>query len=420
MGLKIIKGCLKFQLIYNKELREVKKKLLFVTQYLHTGGIEKSLLTLLSDLDYDKYDVDILLFDHSGVLFKMIPPKVNILPPLFETFSTPLSQAALELIKTGRYRLLFGKILAASLSRLSSGVGTGVRWGVYRNILPKQDKHYDVAISYIDFFCNYYVNEKVSANKKIVYNHMDYAYSQKNGWPCPKLERKSFSGCDYIVTVAESSKKSLESYFPEFSNKMQVIHNRVSPRTIRVMANDPNVLKNIEQIKNIKIVTVARLVDEKGVFFALEACKILIDQGYDISWFLIGNGPLFNELKKASIELGIENNFILLGEKENPYPYMGSCDIYVQPSKTEAHCVAVEEAIALGCPIVATDIPAFRNQIQNGETGVIANASPTGISEEIKKLLDSIQFRKNLSENLRNLKGRNQEELEKFNRLITI
>jgi glycosyltransferase involved in cell wall biosynthesis len=185
------------------------------------------------------------------------------------------------------------------------------------------------------------------------------------------------------------------------------------------MANAENVFEDLET-KNIKIVTVARLVDEKGVFFALEACKILIGQGYDISWFLIGNGPLYEELKKKSMELGIENNFFLLGEKENPYPYMGLCDIYVQPSKTEAHCVAVEEAIALACPIVVTDIPSFRNQIQNGETGVIANASSTGIAEEIKNLLDSIQFRERLSENLRNSKGRNQEELEKFNRLISI
>lgn len=130
----------------------MKKQILFVTQYLQTGGIEKSLLTLLSDINYDQYDVDLLLFDHSGVLFKLIPPQVNILPPLFETFSTPLLQSIPQLIKKGNFRLLIGKLLAAGLARLSSGVGTGIRWRVYRNILPKQKKHYDVAISYIDFF----------------------------------------------------------------------------------------------------------------------------------------------------------------------------------------------------------------------------------------------------------------------------
>ncbi|EKN69401.1 group 1 glycosyl transferase [Neobacillus bataviensis LMG 21833] len=396
----------------------MKKQLLFITQYLHTGGIEKSLLTLLSELDYDHYDVDLLLFDYSGVLFQLVPPEVNILPPLFETFSTPLLQAAPELLKNGKYGLLIGKVLAASLSKFSSGVGTGARWSVYRNILKKQPKHYDAAISYIDFFCNYYVIEKVSAKRKIVYNHMDYAYSQKAGWPCPKLERKSFSKCDSIVTVAESAKESLESYFPEFSNKMHVIHNRVSSDTVLSLSNDTTVLKGLEQTNEIKIVTVARLVDEKGVFFALEACNILIEEGFEISWYLIGNGPLYEALKKKTKEIGIERNFILLGEQANPYPFMSLGDIYVQPSKTEAHCVAVEEAIALKKPIVVTDIPSFNHQIQNEKTGIIVKPNATGIAEGIKRLIRSSELRELLTNNLLTTSDRHKEQLMKLYSLI--
>lgn len=396
----------------------MKKQLLFVTQYLQTGGIEKSLLTLLADIDYEKYDVDLLLFDYSGVLFKYVPSDVNILPPLFETFSTPISQAVPELIKKKKFRILAGKILAAALSRVSPGIGTGMRWRVYRTILPNQTKHYDVAISYIDFFCNYYVTEKVIAEKKIVYNHMDYTYSQKSGWPCPKLDRQSFSRSDAIVTVAESSKESLASHFPEFTNKMMVIHNRVSSQTVQAMANETIDFKYFRN-RSFNIVTVARLVDEKGVLFALEACKILVEQGYDINWIIIGNGPLFNELKVKSKEWEIESNFILLGEKDNPYPYIKACDVYVQPSKTEAHCVAVEEAIALARPILATDIPAFQNQILDGETGVLTNGTPQGIAEGISRYLNSRELREIISNNLRNIKERNKGELEKFIRIIS-
>jgi glycosyltransferase involved in cell wall biosynthesis len=396
----------------------VKKKLLFVTQYLHTGGIEKSLLTLLSDIDYSHYDVDLLLFDHSGVLFKMIPLQVNILPPLFETFSTSLQEAVPYLVRKGNYRLLIGKILAASLSRLAPGVGTGVRWEVYRRILPEQDKHYDVAISYIDFFCNYYVTEKVKADRKIVYNHMDYAYSQKKGWPCPRLERKSFAKSDFIVTVADSSKKSLELFYPEYSHKIQVIHNRVAANAVRTLANDKNL--DIKTTKKINIVTVARLVDEKGVFFALEACKNLVERGYDICWFLIGSGDLYHDLQSKSVELGLESNFILLGERDNPYPYMGICDIYVQPSKTEAHCVAVEEALALCCPIVVTDIPAFRDQIENNATGLIVESNAQGIAGGIIKLINSDRLRKQLVNNLKNSIDRHEEQFMKFCRLLEV
>ncbi|MEH7439017.1 glycosyltransferase [Neobacillus drentensis] len=396
----------------------MKKKLLFVTQYLQTGGVEKSLITLLTDLDYEKYEVDLLLFDHSGVLYNQVPKEVKILPPLFETFSTPLSEAIPKLWEKGKFRLLTCKILAASLGRMSKGMGTGIRWSVYRYSLTSIKKHYDVAISYLDFFCNYYVIEKVNAKKKIIYNHMDYGYSQKYGWPCPRQDRKSFKKCDYIVTVAESARESLESFYPEFSNKIHVIHNRIQPKTVQLMSRNVSEIGEMKQDKRFKIVSVARLVEEKGVFLALQACKILIDMGYDIVWYLIGNGPLYEELVSKSKELGIGENFILLGEQSNPYPHMGICDAYVQPSKTEAHCVAVEEAIALFRPIIVTDIPSFQHQIENEKTGIIVKANVEGIAKGIERMLKSEELRKKISNNLMNLENRNTEELGKFYNLI--
>ncbi|MCQ6278896.1 glycosyltransferase [Bacillus sp. EB600] len=396
----------------------MRKKLLFVTQYLQTGGVERSLLTLLSDLDYDRYEVDLLLFDHSGVLFEEIPKKVNILPPLFESFSTPLSKALPQLIKKGRFRLLLGKLLAALLGRLSKGMGTGLRWGVYRHSLPNIKKHYDVAISYLDFFCNYYVIEKINADKKIVYNHMDYVYSQKHGWPSPKLDKEIFSRSNYIVSVAESSKESLKTVFPELEEKIQVIHNRIQPESVRSLSKEVIKENKINKSKKFKIVSVARLVEEKGVLLALKACKILVDQGFDIVWYLVGNGPLLETLERKSKELGLNEHFILLGEQPNPYPYMGICDVYVQPSLTEAHCVAVEEALALYRPIVVTNIPSFSNQIKNEETGILVKSSPEGIAEGIKRLFLSCDLRDKLSNNLLNSNDRNQEEMKKFYQLI--
>ena len=393
----------------------MKKKLLFVTLYLHTGGVEKSLLALLSSLDYEKYDVDLLLFDHHGVLLKDVPPQVNLLPPLFDTYATPLFKAAPLLLKSGRYRLLIAKGLAAILAKFSRGVGTASRWAVYRHTLASLQDHYDVAVSYLDFFCNYYVTEKVTAEKKIVYNHMDYASG--NGWPCQKLERQSFSKCQFIVSVAESSRQSLAAYFPEFQDKIQVIHNSVPVEHVRKLAfGKPVELMNCHA--KFKITTVARLVEEKGVFLAIEACKKLVELGYKISWFLVGDGPLQDELQARVKKYGLDQNFILLGEKSNPYPYMAYCDVYVQPSTTEAHCVAVEEAMALCRPIVVTDIPSFRCQISHEESGLLAAADADGITESIKRLIDSRGLKEKFINHLLKAGERNKEELGKFNQLI--
>ncbi|MBP3038588.1 glycosyltransferase [Bacillaceae bacterium Marseille-Q3522] len=393
----------------------MKKQLLFVAQYLHTGGIERSLLTLLEDIDTEKYEIDLLLFDYSGALFPLIPKKIHLLPPLFETFSVPLLQAAPILIKRRKFRILAGKIGAAALGKLSSGVGTEKRWLIYRHTLKNQEKQYDAAIGYMDFFCNYYVIEKVKARKKIVYNHMDYLYSQSQGWPSPRLDRKTFLKSNAVVTVAETSKQSLLDIFPELNEKIHVIANRVSPVTIRKLADEKNTLF-AENEAVLHIVTVARLTEEKGVLLALEACKLLVEQGYPVKWYIVGNGPLREQLQEKMKKLALGKHFILAGEKENPYPYMKGSDIYVQPSLTEAHCVAVEEALALSCSIVVTNIPSFKKQIEDGKNGVIADTSAAGIAQGIIKVLTSFT-KKSSSQNCL-FEKRNRDELAKFYQLI--
>ncbi|MFB9325052.1 glycosyltransferase [Paenibacillus aurantiacus] len=397
----------------------MKKRLLFVTQYLHTGGAEKSLLTLLGELDYGRYDVDLLLFDHSGALFPLVPKQVNVLPPLFETFTDPLSSAVPKLLKRGRYRLLAGRALASAAAKFAKGKGVGVRWSIYRHALPARREAYDAAISYLDFHCNYYVAEKVRARTKILYNHMDYGYSEQQGWPCPPLERASFAACDYIVTVADSAKASLARYFPDYAPKMRVIHNRVSAETVRAMAGEVlAAFQKPERKSGITVATVARLGEEKGVRLALEACALLVRAGADVRWYLVGDGLLRGELEAHARELGLTERFILLGELANPYPVMDGCDIYVQPSLTEAHCIAVEEALALAKPVVVTDIPSFRNQIENGVSGVIAPASAEGLADAIGRLAADRARRESLQRQLRQAGGRHPDELKRFYSLI--
>ena len=393
----------------------MKKRLLFVTQYLHTGGVERSLLTLLNDLDYDRYEVDLLLFDHSGVLYKLVPPQVNILSPLFDTFTVALPQAVPQLLRQGRLRLLTGRVLGSALARFSKGMGVGVRWGVYRHTLRSLPARYDTAISYLDFFCNYYVAEKVQADRKILYNHMDYAYSETQGWPCPRLERRSFEACDYIVSVSEPAKQTLSSYFPEFAGKMRVIHNRISADTIRALALEPGYT---DGFTGIRLATVARLVEEKGVLLALAACRLLVEQGFEVRWYLIGGGPLTARLTEEAAALGLAEAFVLLGEQGNPYPYVAGCDIYVQPSLTEAYCIAVDEARALWRPVVVTDLPAFDSRISDGDTGIRVQATAEDIAAGIARLCASDELRGRLSAGLTVQEARNLEELDKFYALV--
>ncbi len=395
----------------------MKKKLLFMTQYLQTGGVERSLLSLLHQLDYEKYEVDLLLFDYSGVLFSQIPDEVNLLPPLYETFSMPLKEAIPHLIRGKQYSLLAAKLLSAFAGRISKGVGTAARWSVYRYTLPANEKMYDAAVSYLDFFCNYYVVEKVKAKKKIVYNHMDYHYSMGQGWPAPELDGKVFTKSDWIVCVSQSASHSLTEYFPEVSDKIKVIHNKVSHAAILRQAEEQVELLDENLTERYTIVTVGRLVEEKGIWEALEACKMLVERGMEFCWYWIGDGPEMESLKKKVSEYGIEESFHLLGEKANPYPYMKNSSVYVQPSRTEAHCVAVEEALVLACPVVVTDIPSFRGQLKHKQTGVIAGQGETGLADAIEQLCKSDVLGMSLKENI---DERNNRQLKQTHPLVDL
>ena len=96
----------------------------------------------------------------------------------------------------------------------------------------------------------------------------------------------------------------------------------------------------------------------------------------------------------------LEEHFILLGTKNNPYPYIKQCDIYVQPSRHEGYCITLAEARAFNKPIITTDFVGAREQIENGHDGLITKFDETEIYNAIKKLISNNtlcdKFRNNL------------------------
>lgn len=113
------------------------------------------------------------------------------------------------------------------------------------------------------------------------------------------------------------------------------------------------------------IVTVGRLTEQKGYDIAVKAANILKKKKIDFAWYAIGGGRDEEKLKKLVEEYHLENQFVFLGRKDNPYPYMKHCDLYVQPSRHEGYVITLVEARALCLPIVSSDIPSAREQIQD-------------------------------------------------------
>lgn len=393
----------------------MKKKILFVTNDLQCDGASKSLLSLLEHIDYEKYEVDLFLFAHKGMFMEMIPEQVNVLPlssPLKE-LTMPVKNSVKNLIYKGYWKLSYRRIKYLINYKLGMTLASAMQsvWPYYVNQIDELEKDYDVAISYQDLWAKYFIVEKTKANIKIAWNHCNLS---KLGMDV-SFEKKYNKDIDYWITISEECKKVLDNMFAEMSDKTVVIENIISPSIIREMSTGKAMLDN--ETGQSCIVTVGRLSYEKGIDLALESCGKLVEEGYNIRWYVVGEGQERGNLEKIIKDKNLQENFMLIGLSPNPYPFIKDADIYVQPSRTEGKSIAIEEAKALGKPLVVTNYETVASQVIENKTGLIASIDSDGLVTRIKELLGNPLLAKELSDNLKNYKG-NEKEINKLYNLM--
>ena len=143
-------------------------------------------------------------------------------------------------------------------------------------------------------------------------------------------------------------------------------------------------------------------VGEKGQIVIPETASLLKKSGIDFTWYIVGDGPVRNDIEQGIQKYHMENNICLLGTKENPYPYINACSIYVQTSTSEGWCLTTQEARILHKPCVVTDIPVMHEQFIDGVNGIIANGTDAAaLYEGIMRLLSSQELRERIVNNLK-------------------
>ncbi|ENQ3078072.1 glycosyltransferase [Bacillus cereus] len=392
----------------------MKKDILFVINNLNCGGAEKSLISLLNTIDYSRYNVDLFLFKHEGLFFNKIPTQVNILeePSEYRLFDMSIKAATMQCLRKGKINIALSRVCAGYIfkSEKNSARCEQRVWRYLSQSLQTLHKTYDVAIGYLEKNPVYFCVDKVKANKKIGFIHTDY---DKFGMDS-NLDMQYFRSLDHIVTVSEECANVLKQRFPIYKDKIGVIHNIVSPSMIYKMSQEKAAIKH----KGIKLVSVGRLSNEKGFDFAVKACKNLVQNGYEIKWYIIGEGEERNKLARMIEENHLQEHFFLLGMKENPYPYIKEADIYVQSSRFEGKSIAIDEAKILHKPIVVTNFSTAKDQIKHEENGIIVEMNGNAIAEGIQKLIHDEKLRNKLIQNLSNEELGTESEIEKLYTLL--
>lgn len=382
-------------------------KLLIVTNTMGRAGAEKSLIALLRALDYERTEVHLLSIINRGELFEDVPKQVRILNRKPHAVPVLGWRGTLGIARTVAGRMLRGGIryLPRMVKRGIKEVRRGrplqpdkLLWPMLAATTPAPDTQYDMVLAFIEGASTYYVAERVKARSKIAFVHVNY---EKAGYD-RDFDKPFYGKMDYICCVSDGVRSALTEVYPEFADRIRLFPNIVNPTLIREGATLPGGFS--DSFSGLRLLTVARLHPQKGLDMAIEALAKLHSMGRtDISWYVVGEGMEKPRLKKLIRERGLEGRFVLLGARENPYPYMRQCDVYVQPSVFEGLSLTLLEALLLGKPCITTDFDGVPDLLVDGHDALVVPFSADRMADAIARLADDRKLRARLAEGARNI-----------------
>lgn len=367
----------------------MKKKILFVSEALWIGGIETALVNLLNRMDYEKYDVTLLLrwaiFD--GDMRQKVPTQCRIV-----TFDR----------ENGQYRYARLYHLTEE-SENPSGLHKAMMWAVpmikwienrlYIRYVKSQmrGERFDTCVIYSDVAAETGVRA-IQADKYLLFYHHG---AMRKVWHDEIGYRKA----DKIIAVSSAVEQKLRSFRPKYADKMMTLHNLTDVEGIRAKGVEP--VPEIFPEEKFNIVSCGRVSHEKGMDLAVEACAELVKLGHEnLHWWIVGGGPAEDEVRAKIAELRMEDYVTMLGMKSNPYPYIKQADLYVQPSRFEGYPMTILEALILGQPVVSTNNSGAKEILQYGVTGVLCDISAQSIADKVHGLLKHFEVLEELKKNV--------------------
>ena len=361
----------------------MKKSVLFIYTSMVIGGSTTALLSLLNNLDPDKYEIDLQLFHDDGPLMDAIPAHVNILPA-----------AKLHRGPGARWMMMF-KLATSSYGyrylwkKCRGRHADAVRLEfLAKKMSRKNEKAYNYAVGFVEGWSDWYLVYGTKAKVKYGWLHNTYA----NITPEPESELPWMEQVEKIAHVTEPCRKDFDEALPQMAAKSVTIYNIMDSqiirgRSTRIDETDED-YRRFAESEAFKIVTVCRLsMMHKGLDRIASAAAQLKAEGLDFLWYIIGDGEdrekLHDLIKKADVGDCVRP----IGKRLNPYPYIAAADIMCMPSRYEGKPIAVTESMMLGTPPVVTEYLSAHEQIENGVEGIIAKNGDDTIAASVRECI---------------------------------
>lgn len=339
-------------------------KILFMIHDLGPGGAEKVLVNLVNNLDKTKFEVTVISLFGGGVNEQFLSKEV-------------------------KYKYIFKKMIRGN-SKLML-------------LLTPQQLHkkfikenYDIEVSYLEGPSARIIsgcrNKKtrllswihVEQHTKKIASKAFRSYSESV---------KAYEKFDGVICVSESVKEDFCNLYPNLK-KVDVLYN-VNETDMILRQKNEKVSDDFFKEKEFKICGVGKLVPIKGFDKLARIHKRLIDNGYKVHTYVLGEGSERNKIENYLKKNDIEESFTLIGYQTNPYKYISKCDLFVCTSVAEGFSTAATEALILGVPVVTTPVAGMREMLGvNNEYGIICEMSEDSIFQSIKLFLDDDSYYK--------------------------
>ncbi len=360
-------------------MKNNKKKIIFVSQALWIGGIETALVNLINKLDYNKYDVTCLITQNHLDMAERLTKNCRLIVAdrhSLVTFTKPYKFKKLfDILEEPQGATHFRRLVWHLLNILFKALENHLYSGYIKEQL--RDESFDTAVIYSDRTAEIAV-KAINAKKFLMFYHHGAMRKEYH-------DRYGYEKSEKIIAVSDNIAQKLKAYRKKYANKIVTVNNVIDIDSITEKSKEP-VEEGLFPENKFNIVSCGRLSPVKGLNFAVEAVAKLVEEGYeDINWYIIGGGPIEEDIKKQIASHKMEKHIFMLGMKNNPYPYIKKCDLFIQPSLFEGYSLSIMEAKILEIPILAT-YTAAGTQIENGVDGFLCDTNTVSVYENILRL----------------------------------
>ncbi len=356
-----------------------KIKILFRHRSMEMGGVEKVLLSMLNNLDQERFDISLCLNLFQGELRHEIPSNIRLitLAKGKEDFPKNNILYKIALVMRGIKLMVFRKFPI-----------------IPNQLIIKNNADIEIATGYTMF--NDTINSSNKKSKKLGWFHSDITFPKLQ--PVVPQILENIQRFDYMIYGGHQVEEILFKTYPNLPYPPgKVILNAIPIEELKKKAEEFPLSFHKKPV----FVSVGRLHSRKGYHTLMEAHAKLLNDGFEHEIIIIGDGEERQNLENQAKRLGVTESFKFLGTLVNPYPYVKNADFYIMPSESEGWPLIIAEALILQKPIISTNVGSISQMISHQKNGYLIDYKVDDMYHSMKEFITNIDLISSIKNNLK-------------------